>query len=96
MNTTHRTARIAAVLLVALVSWAIAAPFAFGAAASGPRAPKARTPQVRWYHWHPTARQLHAHYGSKVVIGEGPEAGELQHHLCLAQRSSRRCLHGAR
>src|SRR5438045_1023279 len=69
MNTTHGTARITAVLLVALVSWAIAAPFAFGAAASGPRAPKARTPQVRWYHWHPTARQLHAHYGSKVVIG---------------------------
>jgi len=24
---------------------------------------------VRWYRWHPTARQLHTRYGSKVVIG---------------------------
>src|SRR3954471_24860813 len=69
MNTTHRTARIAAVLLVALVSWAIAAPLAFAAATPGPRTPRTRIPQMRWYHWHPTARLLHKHYGSKVVIG---------------------------
>ena len=69
MNTTHRTARVAAVLLATLVSWAIAAPLASGAASPRPRTPKARTPQVRWYRWHPTARQLHTHYGSKVVIG---------------------------
>ena len=69
MNTTHRTARFAAVLLVALVSWAIAAPLAFAAATSGPRTPKTRIPQMRWYRWHPTAQQLHRHYGSKVVIG---------------------------
>src|SRR5438045_9729643 len=69
MNITHRTARIAAALLAALVSWAIAAPFAFAATTSSPRTPKARTPQVRWYRWHPTARQLYTHYGSKVVIG---------------------------
>src|SRR5215213_11887964 len=71
MNTTHRTARIAAVLLVALVSWAIAAPFAFAATASAPGTPSAKTriPQVRWYRWHPTARLLHQHYGPKVVIG---------------------------
>jgi subtilisin family serine protease len=71
MNTTHRTARIAAVLLAALVSWAIAAPFAFAAATSGPRTPRARAriPQMRWYHWHPTAHQLRKQYGSKVVIG---------------------------
>src|SRR5438270_6753071 len=69
MNTTHRTARIAAVLLVALVSWAIAAPLAFAAATSGPRTPRTRIPQMRWYRWHATARQLHRHYGSKVVIG---------------------------
>src|SRR4051812_38173605 len=69
MNTTHRTARIAAVLLVALVSWAIAAPLAFAAATSGPRTPRTRIPQMRWYHWHPAAQLLHKHYGSKVVIG---------------------------
>jgi subtilisin family serine protease len=69
MNTSHRTARFAAVLLVALVSWAIAAPFAFAAVPSSPRTPKARIPQMRWYRWHPTARQLHRHYGSKAVIG---------------------------
>jgi subtilisin family serine protease len=69
MNTTHRTARIAAVLLIALVSWAIAAPFAFAAATSSPHTAKARIPQMRWYRWHPTARQLHRHYGSRVVIG---------------------------
>ena len=51
MNTTHRTARVAAVLLATLVSWAIAAPLASGAASPGPRTPKARTPQVRWYRW---------------------------------------------
>jgi subtilisin family serine protease len=69
MNTTHRTARFAAVLLVALVSWAVAAPFAFAAVTSSPRTPKARIPQMHWYRWHPAARQLHRHYGSKVVIG---------------------------
>jgi subtilisin family serine protease len=69
MNTTHRTARIAAVLLIALVSWAIAAPFAFAAKASAPRTPKARAEQLNWYRWHPTARLLHRHFGSKVVIG---------------------------
>ena len=45
MNTTHRPARIAAVLLIALVSWAIAAPLAVAAATSGAHTPKARTPQ---------------------------------------------------
>jgi hypothetical protein len=69
MNITHRTARFAAVLLVALVSWAIAAPFAFAAVTSSPRTPKARIPQMHWYRWHPTPRLLHKHYGSKVVIG---------------------------
>src|SRR3954452_9533601 len=69
MKTTHRTARIAAVLLVALVSWPIAAPLAFAAATSGPRTPRTRIPQMRWYRWHPTPRLLHEHYGSKVVIG---------------------------
>src|SRR5215208_1080788 len=71
MTTTDRTARIAAVLLAALVSWAIAAPFAFAATASAPRTPraKARTPQMHWYRWHPTPRLLHQAYGSKVVIG---------------------------
>ena len=29
----------------------------------------ARTPQVRWYRWHPTAHRFHEHYGSKVVLG---------------------------
>src|SRR4051794_37709109 len=69
MIITHRTARIAAVLLVALVSSAIAAALAFAAASSAPRAAKMRTPQVRWYRWHPTGRQLHEDYGSEVVIG---------------------------
>lgn len=69
MNTTHRPARIGAVLLIALVSWAIAAPLAVAAATSGGHTPKARTPQVRWYRWHPTAHRFHKHYGSKVVIG---------------------------
>ena len=45
MNTTHRPARIAAVLLIALVSWAIAAPLAVAAATSGAHTPKAGTPQ---------------------------------------------------
>jgi subtilisin family serine protease len=69
MNTTHRTARIAAVLLIALVSWAIAAPLAVAAATSSVHTPKARTQQVRWYRWHPTAHRFHKHYGSKVMIG---------------------------
>ena len=54
MDTPHRTARLAAVLLAALVSWAIAAPFAFAATASGPRKAKARPVQMQWYRWHPT------------------------------------------
>ena len=69
MNTTHRPARIAAVLLVALVSWAIAAPLAVAAATPGTHTPKAGTPQVHWYRWHPTAHRFHKHYGSKVMIG---------------------------
>ncbi len=69
MNTTHRPARIAAVLLIALVSWAIAAPLAVAAATSGAHAPKAGTPRVNWYRWHPTAHRFHKHYGSKVMIG---------------------------
>ena len=69
MNTTHRAARIAAVLLVALVSWAIAAPLAVAAATPGTHTPKAGTPQMHWYRWHPTAHRFHKHYGSKVVIG---------------------------
>jgi subtilisin family serine protease len=69
MNTSHRTARFAALLLVALVSWAIAAPLAFAGVTSSPRTPTARIPQMHWYRWHPTARLLHEHYGSKVVIG---------------------------
>ncbi len=69
MNTTYRPARIAAALLVALASWAIAAPLAVAAATPGTNTSKARTPQVHWYHWHPTARRLHKHYGSKVMIG---------------------------
>ena len=69
MNTTHRAARIAAVLLVALVSWAIAAPLAVAAATPGTHTPKAGTPQVHWYRWHPTAHRFHKHYGSKVMIG---------------------------
>jgi subtilisin family serine protease len=70
MNTTHGTARSAAVLLVALVSWAIAAPLAFAAAARPlTGTPMTRIPQMRWYRWHPTARQLHKHYGSKVMMG---------------------------
>jgi len=69
MYTTHRPARIAAVLLIALVSWAIAAPLAVAAATSGEHKPKTRTPQVRWYRWHPTAHRFHKQYGSKVMIG---------------------------
>jgi subtilisin family serine protease len=69
MYTTHRPARIGAVLLIALVSWAIAAPLAVASATSGEHTPKARAPQVRWYHWHPTAHRFHEHYGSKVVLG---------------------------
>src|SRR6476660_4467688 len=69
MNTTHRPARIAAVLLIALVSWAIAAPLAVAAATSGAHTPKAGTPRVNWYRWHPTAHRFHKHYGSKVMIG---------------------------
>ena len=69
MNMTHRTARIAVVLLVALVSWAIAAPFAVSAKASGPRKPRTRATQMHWYRWHPTARTLRKHFGSRIVIG---------------------------
>ena len=46
MHTTHRTARIAAVLLAGLVAWAIAAPFAFAATASGSKKPKVRATQM--------------------------------------------------
>jgi subtilisin family serine protease len=69
MNTTHRTARIAVVLLAALVSCAIAAAFASAAAASGPGKPRTRAAGMHWYRWHPTAHTLHRHFGSKVVIG---------------------------
>jgi subtilisin family serine protease len=68
MNTTHRTARVAAVLLAALASWAIAAP-ASAAAALGPGKQRTRAAGTDWYRWHPTARALHGHFGSKVVIG---------------------------
>jgi len=69
MNTTHRAARSVAALLAAVVSWAIAAPFALAATASGPRHAKAHLAHMHWYHWHPTARLLHRHYGSKVAVG---------------------------
>ena len=69
MTTTHGAARIVAALLAAVVSWAIAAPFALAATASGPRPARARLAHMHWYRWHPTARLLHRHYGSKVVLG---------------------------
>jgi hypothetical protein len=56
-------------VLAALVSWAIAAPFAYAATASGPHKARRHTAQMHWYRWHPTARLLHKHYGSKVAVG---------------------------
>ena len=67
MNTTHRTARLTAALLAALVALAVATPAAVAARLSRPA--QVRSSYFRWYRWHPTARLLHRHYGSKIVIG---------------------------
>jgi subtilisin family serine protease len=67
MNTTHRTARITAVLLSALAAAAISTSLASAASLSRP--PALHSAHVGWYRWHPTARVLHRHFGSKIVLG---------------------------
>src|SRR5215831_5643427 len=67
MNTTHRTAKLTAALLAALLALAVAVPAATAARLSRPT--KVRKSTFGWYRWHPTARELHRHYGSKVVLG---------------------------
>jgi subtilisin family serine protease len=68
-TTTHRTARLAGIVVAALVALAIAAPVA---GASSALRPKASEMKMHWYHWHPSARGLQARkapFGQTVVIG---------------------------
>jgi Subtilase family len=68
-TTTHRTARLAGVVVAALVALAIAAPVA---GASLTLRPKKSGAQMHWYHSHQSARDLRARktkIGPTAVIG---------------------------
>ena len=68
-TTTHRTARLAGVVVAALVALAIAAPVA---GASLTLRPKPSGAQMHWYHSHQSARGLRARktkIGPTAVIG---------------------------